>query len=130
MGEGEHGQDSEDPAHKTGRERRKEDMKGKDWKKEMVEAGFPHMDFVKSAVEGVTRPGGEGWAYRVVIVELEIKLPNGYFSRDTVKVDLELLERTPEPALYLCDEVIKIVKKSLKMAGIDEQAGSEDNRPD
>ena len=120
MGEREYGQDSQGPALETGWEWRNKEMKGKDWKKAMEEAGFPHMDLVKSAKEGVARSGGEGWAYRVVIVDLEIKLPNGYFSRDTVKVDLELLERMPEPALYLCDEVIKQVKKSLKVAGIEE----------
>lgn len=105
-------------------------MKGKDWKNEMEEAGFPHMEYVKSAVEGVARDGAQGWAYRVVIVELKIRTPSGYLSRDKVNVDLGQLERHPEPAVYLCDEVIKCVKKAMKVAGIEDQAGSQNNHTD
>ena len=103
-------------------------MKGKDWKKAMEEAGFKHMDFVKSAREEVTRDKAAGWAYMVVAVDLEIKLPNGYFSRDKVKVDMELLKASSNPDNVLCDAVLTHIKKSLKAAGIEDQAGSKNNR--
>ncbi len=95
-----------------------------DWKKAMKEAGFKYMDFVKSAREGVARKGGEGWAYRVVEVDLEIRLPNGYFSREKVQVDMELITGSHDPDRFLCGEVLKPIKKALSMAGIDEEAGS------
>ena len=101
-----------------------------DWKKAMKEAGFKYMDFVKSAKEGVTRKGGEGWAYRVVIVDLEIRLPNGFFSRIQVKVDMDLMAGQTNPERYLCDEVFKPTKAALEQAGFDEEAGSENNQSD
>ena len=95
-------------------------MKGKDWYKAMQEAGFPHMDFIKSAKEEVTRDKAAGWAYMVVAVDLEIKLPNRYFSRDKVKVDMELLKAQDNPDRFLCDETLTHIKKSLKAAGVEE----------
>ena len=94
-------------------------MKKKDWYAAMEEAGFPHMGFVVSARETSKRPT-EGWAYRVVAVDLEIKLPNGYFSRDKVEVDLQLLETSPDPDGFLCGEVLGFIKKAYKAAGIEE----------
>jgi len=105
-------------------------MKGKDWKKTMEEAGFKHMDFVKSAKEEVTRDKAAGWAYMVVAVDLEIKLPNGYFSRDKVKVDMELLKAQNNPDSFLCETVLTHIKKSMKAAGIEYKAGPENNKPD
>ncbi len=95
-------------------------MKDKDWKKAMEEAGFPHMDFVKSAKEEVTRDKAVGWAYMVVAVDLEIKLSNGYFSRDKVKVDMELLKAQHNPEGFLCGEVLSHIKKAMKVAGVEE----------
>ena len=95
-------------------------MNKKDWKKEMEEADFPYMDFVKSAKEGVTRKGAEGWAYRVVIVDLEIRLPNGFFSRETVNVEMDLLDTSQNPGGLLCEEVLKPIAKAFKDAGIEE----------
>ncbi len=92
-------------------------MEKKDWKKEMKDAGFPHMDFVKSAKEGATRKGGEGWAYRVVIVDLEIRLPNGFFFRSKVNVEMDLLDTSQNPGGLLCEEMLHYVKKALKDAG-------------
>ncbi len=93
-------------------------MNKKDWKKAMEEANFPYMDFVKSAKEGATRKGGEGWAYRVVIVDLEIRLPNGFFSREMVNVEMDLLDASQNPGGLLCEEVLKPIKKAFKDAGI------------
>ena len=94
-------------------------MDKKDWYKAMKRAGFKHMDFVKSARETAKRPT-EGWAYRVVAVDLEIKLPNGYFSRDKVEVDLQLLEAQGDHQdLFLCGEVLDFIKKAYKAAGIE-----------
>lgn len=92
----------------------------KDWKKAMKEAGFKYMDFVKSAREGAYRDPEKGWAYRVVTVDLEIKLPNGFFSRETVRVEMDTLETSAEPDIMLCREVDKYIKKALKLAGIKE----------
>ena len=103
-------------------------MDKKDWYKAMERAGFKHMDFVKSARETAKRPT-EGWAYRVVAVDLEIKLPNGYFSRDKVEVDLQLLETSRNPVGFLCEEVLKHIKAAYKAAGIEYETGSENNRP-
>ena len=103
-------------------------MDKKDWYKAMKRAGFKHMDFVKSAREAAKRPT-EGWAYRVVAVDLEIKLPNGYFSRDKVEVDLQLLETSRNPVGFLCEEVLKYIKAAYKAAGIEYKTGSENNRP-
>ena len=97
-------------------------MISKDWYKAMEEAGFPHMDFVKSAKEEVTRDKAAGWAYMVVAVDLEIKLPNGYFSRDKVKVDMEVLKVQTNPDRFLCDAVLDHIKKSLKAAGIEDRS--------
>ena len=93
-------------------------MDKKDWYKAMKRAGFKHMDFVKSARETAKRPT-DGWAYRVVAVDLEIKLPNGYFSRDKVEVDLQLLETSRNPVGFLCEEVLKYIKAAYKAAGIE-----------
>ncbi len=95
-------------------------MNKKDWKKEMEEADFPYMDFVKSAKEGVARAGGDGWAYRVVIVDLEIRLPNGFFSRSKVNVEMDLLDTSQNPDGLLCEEVLKPIKKAYRDAGLDE----------
>ena len=92
-------------------------MNKKDWKKEMEEADFPYMDFVKSAKEGATRKGGEGWAYRVVIVDLEIRLPNGFFSRSRVNVEMDLLDTSQNPGGLLCEEALKPIKKAFKDIG-------------
>ena len=88
-------------------------MNSTDWKKAMEMAGFPYMEFVKSAKEAIARKGGEGWAYRVVAVDLEIRLPNGYFSRHQVKVDMELMISSHNPDNYLCNEVLKPLKAIL-----------------
>jgi len=94
-------------------------MERKDWYAAMKEAGFPHMDFVVSARESAKRPP-EGWAYRVVAVDLEIKLSNGYFSRTKVEVDLQLLEAQGDHQdLFLCDEVLDFIKKAYKTAGVE-----------
>ena len=98
-------------------------MDSKDWKKAMEDTGFKYMEFVTSAKKGVARKGGEGWAYRVVEVDLEIRLPNGYFSVDKVKVDMELLTGSRYPDRVLCDEVLKHIHKALSMVGMDEEAG-------
>ncbi len=95
-------------------------MEKKDWKKAMKDAGFPHMDFVKSAKEGVARAGAAGWAYRVVTVDLEIRLPNGFFSRSKVNVEMDRLDVSQNPGDLLCEEVLKPIKKALKDAGIEE----------
>ena len=72
-------------------------MSGKDWKKAMQEAGFIYMDFIKSAKEGIWRPpGGESWASWFVIVDLEIRLSNGYFSLETVRVDMTQIDLNPD----------------------------------
>ncbi len=95
-------------------------MNNTDWKKEMKEAGCQHMDFVKSAKEGVARAGAAGWAYRVVTVDLEIRLPNGFFSRSKVNVEMDRLDVSQNPGGLLCEEVLKPIKAAYRDAGIEE----------
>lgn len=91
-------------------------MNGKDWKIVMEEAGFPYIDYVKSARESVDRKSG-GWAYRVVDVDIEIRRPSGYYFRTRVKVDLQQLETAQEPINFLCREVRIPIEKALKEEG-------------
>ena len=102
-------------------------MKKKDWYKAMQEAAFPHMDFVVSARETATRDKNVGWAIRIVEVDLNIKLPNGYFSREKVQVDMDLLEHQEEPDLFLCGEVLVHIKQAYKAAGLDYTAKAPTN---
>ena len=103
-------------------------MKSKDWKLAMKETGFKYMDYVKSAKEEIDRKIG-GWAYMVVAIDLEIRHQTGYFSISRVKVDMELLKASPNPGSVLCGEVLKLINKSFKEAGI-EETGPENNKPD
>ncbi len=94
-------------------------MSGKDWKKAMEEAGFLYMDFVKSAKEGVWRPGADSWASRFVIVQLEIRLPNGFFSLATVRVDMTLIDLNPDADSLVCAEALKPIRAAEQKVGVE-----------
>lgn len=85
----------------------------------MKEAGFLYMDFVKSAREGIWRPGADSWASRFVIVDLEIRLSNGYFSLETVRVDMTLIELNPDADSLVCAEALKPIRAAERDAGVE-----------